>query len=161
MNSFSEQCLDMARSMLSHNLDSINADGTVTPVGTETSRSDEPGHVAFALGEYYRATGETTLKGHDLIDLTARCVTAEAFTEPAHENGLAYAALGLLSFGPSKERNPVWERLVEETRERIDKSLLHPSHYDNHWQAFNVAKPVARFSLGLSKKDETSRLIER
>ena len=59
----------MARSMLSHNLDSINADGTITPTAGESPRSDEPGHVAFALGEYYRATGETTLKGHDLIDL--------------------------------------------------------------------------------------------
>ena len=32
MDSFSEQCLDMARSMLSHNLDSINPDGTITPI---------------------------------------------------------------------------------------------------------------------------------
>ena len=69
MNSFSEQCLDMARSMLGHNLDSINQDGTVTPVPGENPRPDEPGHVALALGEYFRATGETTLKGHDLIDL--------------------------------------------------------------------------------------------
>src|SRR6188768_1179662 len=123
MNSFSEQCLDMARSMLSHNLDSINADGTVTPVGTETSRSDEPGHVAFALGEFYRATGETTLKGHDLIDLAARCITAQMFTEPAAENGLAYAALGLLAFGPSKERNPVWERVGREAQAPIQKAV--------------------------------------
>src|SRR5882757_7084743 len=161
MNSFSEQCLDMARSMLSHNLDSINADGSVTPITGETPRSDEPGHVAFALGEYYRATGETTLKGYDLIDLAARTITAQAFTEPAHENGLAYASLGLLAFGPSKERNPVWERLVEETRQRLDKLLLTRSDYDNYWQSFNIAKAVCRYSLGLSKKDETSRLIER
>jgi hypothetical protein len=161
MHSFSEQCLDMARSMLSHNLDSINPDGTVTPIPGEKPRSDEPGHVAFALGEYYRATGETTLSGHDLIDLTARCVTSQAFTEPAGENGLAYASLGLLSFGPSKERNPVWERLVEETRQRLDKLLLTRSDYDNYWQAFNIAKAVCRYSFGLSKKDETSRLIER
>ena len=105
--------------------------------------------------------GETTLKGFDIIDLAARCVTAQMFTEPPAENGLAYAALGLLCFGPSKERNPVWERLVEETQQRIDKQLLHRSDYDNHWQAFNIAKAVARFSFGLSKKDETSRLIER
>ena len=161
MHSFSEQCLDMARSILAHNLDSIQADGTVLPVPGEEPRPDEPGHVAYALGEYYRATGETTLKGYDLIDLTARCVTAQMFTEPATENGLAYAALGLLSFGPSKERNPVWERLVEETQIRIDKQLLHRSDHDNHWQAFNIAKAVARYSFGLSKKDETSRLIER
>jgi hypothetical protein len=161
MHSFSEQCLDMARSILGHNLDSIQPDGTVLPANAEQSRADEPGHVAFALGEYYRATGETTLQGRDLVDLAARCVTAQAFTEPPAENGLAYASLGLLCFGPSKERNPVWERLVPETQERIDKQLLHRSDYDNHWQAFNVAKAVARFSFGLSKKDETSRLIER
>ncbi len=131
------------------------------PPTTSSPAPDEPGHVAYALGEYYRATGETTLKGHDLIDLAARCVTAQMFTEPPAENGLAYAALGLLCFGPSKERNPVWERLVEETQQRIDKQLLHRSDYDNHWQAFNIAKAVARFSFGLSKKDETSRLIER
>ena len=52
MNSFSEQCLDMARSMLAHNLDSINADGSVTPITGETPRSDEPGHVAFALNAF-------------------------------------------------------------------------------------------------------------
>ncbi len=161
MNSFSEQCLDMARSMLAHNLDAINADGTITPIPGESPRSDEPGHVAFALGEYYRATGETTLKGYDLIDLAARTITAQAFTEPAGENGVAYASLGLLSFGPSKERNPVWERLVEETRQKLDKLLLTRSDYDNYWQAFNIAKAVCRYSLGLSKKDETSRLIER
>src|SRR3954464_1103586 len=161
MHSFSEQCLDMARSMLGHNLDSIQPDGTVLPVNDEQSRPDEPGHVAFALGEFYRATGETTLKNFDLIDLAPRCITAQTFTEPAAENGLAYAALGLLSFGPSKERNPVWERLVEETRERLDKLLLTRSDYDNYWQAFNIAKAVCRYSFGLSKKDETSRLIER
>lgn len=161
MHSFSEQCLDMARSILGQNLDSIQADGSVLPTHGEEPRPDEPGHVAYALGEYYRATGETTLKGFDLIDLAARTITAQMFMEPAAENGLAYASLGLLCFGPSKERNPVWERLVEETRERIDKQLLHRSDYDNHWQAFNIAKAVARFSFGLSKKDETSRLIER
>ncbi len=151
----------MARSMLGHNLESIQPDGTILPVAGEDARPDEPGHVAYALGEYYRATGETTLNGFDLIDLAARCVTAQMFMEPPAENGLAYAALGLLCFGPSKERNPVWERLVEETQQRIDKQLLHRSDYDNHWQAFNIAKAVARFSFGLSKKDETSRLIER
>ena len=151
----------MARSILGHNLDSINPDGSLTPIGSENARTDEPGHVAYALGEYYRATGETALKGYDLIDLAARCITTQVFTEPAGENGLAYASLGLLAFGPSKERNPVWERLVDETRQRLDKQLLHRSDYDNYWQAFNIAKAVCRFSLGLSKKDETSRLIER
>jgi hypothetical protein len=161
MESFSAQCLDMARSMLGLNLTAINPDGSITPTPGEDPRPDEPGHAALAIGEYFRATGETTLNGMDLIDLSARCITAQAFREPAAENGLAYASLGLLSFGPSKERNPVWERLVDETRLRLDRQLLHRSDYNNHWQAFNIAKAVARFSLGLSKKDETGRLVER
>ena len=100
----------MARSILGHNLDSIQPDGTVLPIPGEQSRPDEPGHVAFALGEYHRATGETTLKEFDIIDLAARCVTAQMFTEPPAENGLAYAALGLLCFGPSKDQMCIRDR---------------------------------------------------
>src|SRR5690606_18898887 len=139
--------------MLGHNLSAINPDGSITPIAGEEPRPDEAGHAALAIGEYYRATGETTLGGLDLVDLAARCITAQAFAENSGENGLAYTALGLLSWGPSKERNPVWERLVDETRQRLDRALLHRSDYDNHWQAFNIAKAVARVSLGLSKKD--------
>jgi len=69
--------------------------------------------------------------------------------------------LGLLSFGPAKDRNIVWERLLEPTQETLDKRLLQRTDYDNHFQAFNVAKAVCRFSMGLSKKDETGKLIDR
>lgn len=161
MENFADQCLDMAHSILSHNLGSINEQGTVNPVAGETSRLDEPGHAALAIGEYYRATNETTLGNYDLIDLAARCVTAQAFTEEEFENGLAYSALGLLSFGPSKERNSVWERLMDPTRDQLDRQLLERSDYTNHFQSFNIAKAVTRFSMGLSKKDETGRLIDR
>ena len=161
MENFADQCLDMAQSILGHNLESISEQGTISPVAGENSRLDEPGHAALAIGEYYRATNETTLGGHDLVDLTARCVTAQVFTEQEMENGLAYSALGLLSFGPAKDRNPVWERLLDPTREQLDKLLLERSDYDNHFQSFNIAKAVTRFSLGLSKKDETGRLIDR
>ncbi|MGF1452074.1 MAG: hypothetical protein ACFB21_08395 [Opitutales bacterium] len=161
MQNFAEQCTDIARSILANNLDAINEDGTIQPVGDEASRHDEPGHAALAIGEYYRLTQETQFEGKDLIDLTARAITAQAFAEEELENGLAYAALGLLSFGPAKERNPVWERLLDPTRETLDQRLLQRTDYDDHLQAFNVAKAVARFSLGLSKKDETGRLIDR
>ncbi|MGJ8649791.1 MAG: hypothetical protein ACSHX4_05485 [Opitutaceae bacterium] len=161
MDNFADQCLDMAQSILGHNLESISEQGAITPVAGEDSRFDEPGHAALAMGEYYRATNETTLGDYDLIDLTARCVTAQAFATEEHENGLAYAALGLLSFGPAKDRNQVWERLMDPTREQLDKLLLERSDYDNHYQSFNIAKAVTRFSLGLSKKDETGRLIDR
>lgn len=161
MQNFADQCLDLARSTLSHNLDSINEDGTISPVVGEFSRSDEPGHAALAIGEFYRATQETEMAGRDLVDLAARCITAQAFEEHEVENGLAYGALGLLSFGPSKERNIVWERLLETTQEKLDKRLLARSDYDNHFQAFNIAKAVTRFSMGLSKKDETGKLIDK
>ncbi|MGJ8638497.1 MAG: hypothetical protein ACSHYA_03815 [Opitutaceae bacterium] len=161
MENFADQCLDMAQSILGHNLESISEQGAITPVAGEEGRLDEPGHAALAIGEYYRATNETTLGDYDLIDLSARCITAQAFSPEVHENGLAYSALGLLSFGPAKDRNPVWERLMDPTREQLDKLLLERSDYDNHYQSFNIAKAVTRFSLGLSKKDETGRLIDR
>ena len=63
MQQFAEQCIDMARSMLAHNLNAINEDGTITPIEGESSRIDEPGHAALAIGEYYRATGESELDG--------------------------------------------------------------------------------------------------
>jgi hypothetical protein len=161
MQNFADQCLDMARSILGHNLDAIAQDGTISPIPGETGRLDEPGHAAQAIGEYYRATGQTKLGNYDLVDLAARTVTAQAFTEEEAENGLAYCSLGLLSFGCAKDRNPVWERLFEETRQKLDRRLLARTDYDNHYQAFNIAKSVARFSLGLSKKDETSKLVDR
>ncbi|MFP4283378.1 MAG: hypothetical protein ACLFU2_12205, partial [Opitutales bacterium] len=147
--------------MLAHNLNSISADGTIQPVPGEDPRQDESGHAALALGEFYRATNETSFEGADLVDLAARCITAQSFADEEAENGLGYAALGLLSFGPAKERNAVWERLLDPTREQLDRRLLARSDYDDHFQAFNVAKAVTRYSMGLSKKDETGRLIDR
>ena len=161
MENFADQCLDMAQSILGHNLESISEQGTISPFADEKSRLDEPGHAALAIGEYYRATNQAKLGEFDLVDLAARCVTAQAFTEEEQENGLAYSALGLLSFGPAKDRNPVWERLLDPTREQLDKRLLERSDYEDHYQGFNIAKAVTRFSLGLSKKDETGRLIDR
>ena len=161
MDNFADQCLDMARSILGHNLESISEKGIIAPFSDESSRYDEPGHAVLAIGEYFRATNDDNLEGYDLIDLAARCITAQAFTEEKLENGLAYTALGLLSFGPSKDRNPVWERLMDPTRDQLDKQLLERSDYENHFQSFNIAKAVTRFSLGLSKKDETGRLIDR
>jgi hypothetical protein len=161
MQNFANQCLDMARAILEHNLNAIHVDGTVAPVDGEESLPFEPGHVVIAIGEYYRATQETKLGKCNLVELAARCITAQAKIEEGIENGLAYASLGLLSFGPSKDRNLVWELLDEETQKNLDKHLLARSDYKNHYQAFNIARAVARFSMGLSKKDETGKLIDR
>lgn len=161
MHNFADQCLDMARVILSHNIEAINADGSIEPAPGELGRSDEAGHAALALGEFYRATQETRIGQKDIVELVARCVSSQLRQETESENGLAYAALGVLSFGPSKERNAPWAHLDEATRDLMDKRLLVRSDYNDHRQAFNVGKAVTRFSLGLSKKDETGRLIER
>ena len=94
MHNFSDQCLDLARSLLGNNLQHINEDGSVTPAPGEQSRVDEPGHAALAIGEFFRATGEVELGDYDLHDLSARCITQQAFNEDANDNGMAYASLG-------------------------------------------------------------------
>lgn len=161
MENFAEQCLDMARSILSQNLDAIEDNGTISPFPNEAATGQESGHAAFAIGEYFRATNEDTLDGHNLYDLAARTITAQAFSPGSHEGGLAFASLGLLSFGSAKDRNPIWERLLEPTRLQLDEQLLERNDYNNHFQAFNIGKSVTRYSVGLSKKDETGKLIDR
>ncbi len=153
--------MDMARSILTANIDAINEDGTIANLHSDIALSDESGHAALALGEFYRATGETQINGKDIVDLCARCITAQTYSEEYSEDGLAYSSLGLLSFGPSKDRNPVWDRLLDETRKNLDKRLLARTDYENFFQIFNIAKAVARFSMGLSKKDETGKLIDK
>lgn len=148
----------MARVILSHNIGAVAADGSIEPTPGETGRSDESGHVAFALGEFYRATQETRIGQTDIVELVARCVSSQLRLETESENGLAYAALGLLSFGPSKERNLPWAQLDETSRELMDKRLLVRTDYFDHRQAFNIGKAVTRFSLGLSKKTKRGAL---
>lgn len=160
MEVFAQQCLDLARAILGHTLPFINEDGTVNPMEGDVATASDSGHAALALGEFYQTTQETKLGSFDLIDLAARTITAQAFTPAEAEEGLGYLSLGLLSFGPSKERNAVWERLMDQTREEIDKKLLMRDDYNDFRQAYNIAKAVTRFSIGLSKKDETSRLID-
>ena len=157
MENFADQCLDLAQSLLSHNLNAIQEDGSITPVEDEASRIDESGHAALAIGEFFRATQKQSFEEYDLVDLAARCVTAQVFTE-ANENGIAYAALGLLSFGPAKSRNPLWERLMEQTQEHLDERLLERS--DEQCNIFYIGKAVTRYSMGLSKRDETGKLID-
>ena len=161
MENFAEQCLDMAESLLGENLESINTDGTIKPFPNELKQKNESGRVAFALGEYYRATNKISLGNFDLVDLAARTITSQLFEEASNESGIANTALGLLSFGSAKDRNPVWERLLDDTQKKLDYQLLERSDYDNYFQAFNIAKAVSRFSLGLSKKDETGKLIDK
>ncbi|MGB0744331.1 MAG: hypothetical protein ACPGSB_07375, partial [Opitutales bacterium] len=75
----------MAQSILSENLGSIGEQGTISPISGESGRMDEPGHAALAIGEYYRATNDEKLGNYDLIDLSARCITAQAFSPEKQE----------------------------------------------------------------------------
>ena len=160
MLNFSEQCMDMAHSILGKNIGAINDDGSISPFGDEPSLDCEPGHAAMALGEFYRATGATSIEGKDIVDLVSKCSMAQSNDKDYTEDGLASLSLGLLAFGPSKDRNSVWDKLSEDTRRNLEKRLLSRTDYDDFFQVFNIAKAVARFSMGLSKKDETGKLID-
>ncbi len=161
MQNFASQCLDQTKALLKLNLGSISADGSVTPVPGEVSRADEPGHAALAFGEYYRATGELTLDRNNIPEIVARAITAQVRLSQGSDNGMAFACLGLLAFGPTRERNPVWEILDEATRNLIDERLAVTGDHHDHVQAFDIAKAVCRFSFGLTKKDETGALVDR
>ncbi|MEY3548580.1 MAG: hypothetical protein RLZZ552_947 [Verrucomicrobiota bacterium] len=161
MQNFASQCLDQTKALLKLNFNSLAPDGTVVPVEGEISRADEPGHAALAFGEYFRATGELTLDRQNIAEVVARTITAQVRISQGSDNGMAFACLGLLAFGPTRERNPVWELLDESTRALIDERLaVEHDHYD-HVQAFDIAKAVCRFSFGLTKKDETGALVDR
>ena len=161
MLNLANQCIDLAKSLLQQNLAAVGPDGRVAPVDGESMRADEPGHVALAIGEYFRATNETILGKTDLIELAARCIRAQLDLREGSDNGLAYACLGLLSFGASKDRNVVWERLDAGTRATIAERLAQGGRHDNHFQAFDIAKAVCRFSLGMTNDDETGALVDR
>ena len=51
--------------------------------------------------------------------------------------------------------------MLDPTREQLDQCLLDRSDHENHYQGFNVAKTVVRFSFGLTKKDDTGIVIDR
>ncbi len=161
MQNFASQCLDQTKALLKLNFSSIATDGSIIPVDGEVSRADEPGHAALAFGEYYRATGELTLERQNIVEIVTRTITAQVRLSKGSDNGMAFACLGLLAFGPTRERNPVWEQLDESTRKSIEERLAIVHDHHDHVQAFDIAKAVCRFSFGLSKKDETGALVDR
>ncbi|MBM3868485.1 MAG: hypothetical protein FJ384_06105 [Verrucomicrobia bacterium] len=161
MQNFASQSLDQTKALLKLNFNSLAPDGTVVPVEGEVSRADEPGHAALAFGEYFRATGELTLDRQNIAEIVARTITAQVRISQGSDNGMAFACLGLLAFGPTRERNPVWELLDEATRALIDERLAVEHDHHDHVQAFDIAKAVCRFSFGLTKKDETGPLVDR
>ena len=161
MQNFASQCLDQTKALLKLNFNSLAPDGTVVPVEGEVSRADEPGHAALAFGEYFRATGELTMDRQNIAEIVARTITAQVRISKGSDNGMAFACLGLLAFGPTRERNPVWELLDESTRALIDERLAVEHDHHDHVQAFDIAKAVCRFSFGLTKKDETGALVDR
>jgi hypothetical protein len=161
MQNFAEQCADVARSILSHNLDYINEDGSIRAVDREEFAGDEAAHIAFALGEYYRLTHEITFLSYNIIDLAAKTIVHQLQNIPKNSDWSGYIALALLSFGVVKERNPVWEKLPEEVRTQLDNLLIRRDELKGNGFACAIAKSVARHGLRITKKDETGKLVDR
>ncbi|MDR1907176.1 MAG: hypothetical protein LBQ03_03110 [Puniceicoccales bacterium] len=161
MQNFAEQCADVARSILSHNLDYINEDGSIRTVDREGLAGDEAAHIAFALGEYYRLTHETTFLSYNIIDLAAKTIVYQLHNVPKNSDWSGYIALALLSFGGVKERNPVWEKLAAEVQVQLDNLLIRRDELKGNGFACAIAKSVARHGLRITKKDETGKLVDR
>lgn len=159
MRHFSDQCLDMARSILSHHIGFIQEDGTLQPASGEAPRDDDSGRVALALGEFYRATHSAEHEGRDLVDLVARTVTAQTFINSSG-SGIEHAGLALLAFGPALDRNVVWERLVDETRHNLTEFCRSRKFETGYDYVLSVARSIVRYSLDLCKKDETGKIID-
>ncbi|MDR1435431.1 MAG: hypothetical protein LBI77_03445, partial [Puniceicoccales bacterium] len=161
MQNFAEQCADVARSILGHNLDYINEDGSIRTIDCEELVGDEGAHVAFALGEYYHLTHETIFAKHNVVDLAAKVIACQVQNIPKNTNWTGHIALALLSFGAVKERNPVWEKLSQEVRSRLDSLLMRKDELKSSGFACAIAKSVARHGLRLTKKDETGKLVDK
>jgi hypothetical protein len=125
MQNFAEQCADVVRSIVGHNLDCIYEDGLTRTVDYERHAGDEAAYIAFALGEYYRLTDERSFRQYDIVDLAATMIGYQLQNIPNNDDWSGYIALALLSFGTVKERNRVWEKLPEAARVQLRNLLLH------------------------------------
>ncbi|MDR0351378.1 MAG: hypothetical protein LBH49_01900 [Puniceicoccales bacterium] len=161
MQNFSEQCLDLARSILNHNLGAISEDGKILPYGDESNVVDEQVIAALALGEYYRLTQEKVFNGFHLIELAAKCISFVVMAGEMSTRSLGYLGIALLSFGSVRSRNPVWEKLPEEVQNVICKALLTRRDNGGNSTAFSLAVAVAKYSLGMTKRDDTGKLVDR
>jgi len=88
-------------------------------------------------------------------------VTAQVFTEPAAENGLSPTPPRLLCFGPGPRSATPCGSGGRRNPAAAHKMLLHRSDYDNHCRPSKSPRRLPLSASALSKKDETSRLIER
>jgi hypothetical protein len=107
------------------NFNSLAPDGTVVPVEREVSRADEPGHAALAFGEYFRATGGLTMGRQNIAEIVARAITAEVRISQGSDNGMAFACLGLLAFGATREHKA--GSMTKPPRPRMPITLEAPS----------------------------------
>ncbi|MDR2420433.1 MAG: hypothetical protein LBD40_03985 [Puniceicoccales bacterium] len=161
MQNFSQQCLDIARTILGHSLSSISEDGHIIPVDGEPSSGADAAHAIWAIGEYYRGTQEIWLHDFSLPKLAAQCMDFQTHAaDHTDDRSLSYSALGLFCFGATQSRNHLWQSLSPEARELFIKQLTHsPSHKDSH-AALAIARAVVCFCMGFTSKDETIHLVE-
>jgi hypothetical protein len=156
MQNFSQQCLDLARAILGQSLPAITDDGEIRPVEGELLVQTDATYAALALGEYYRITREPHLGDFALIPLAARCFQSQLRGESLPDVDLNFLALALFCFGPTPSKNPLWQQLEPEVQERFRKRLL--QRHDTQ-AACSLARALVGFSMGFTKKDETTRIL--
>ena len=90
MENFADQCLDMAESILSQNLEAIEANGRFNLFLTKLLAVVNQGTLPLQ-SENILERPINPLGDYNLHDLGTRTITAQAFAEDYQGSGLAYA----------------------------------------------------------------------
>ncbi|MDR0727440.1 MAG: hypothetical protein LBF26_00905 [Puniceicoccales bacterium] len=158
MQNFAAQSWDIAQLLLGNYLERIGENGAVAPVGGESTRTDESGHIAHALAVYHSMSERPSAR---VIDLVAGCIASQFHFNGQDAGGCAHAALALLTMGLNLSRNDAWSRFQEETQKIIVSWLKKPLQVPPHQEAFRIVHAIVGHSLGFHADDNSDRLIEQ
>lgn len=158
MRNFADQSMDIAQLLVGHCCEQVGENGVAIPSEGEWSTADEAGHMAYGLAVYRDISQQA--ENPALIDAIARCIAGQFYFYPDDMEGTIFAMLALLTCGLNLDRNPIWERLLGETQEKIRQQLSQSSRNLKWPPVYRIIHALVRFSLGFCKKDDTDKAID-
>ncbi|MDR1456815.1 MAG: hypothetical protein LBI34_02040 [Puniceicoccales bacterium] len=158
MQNFAAQSWDIAQLLLGGYLERIEENGTIAPIGGEQVRTDESGHIAYALAVYHSIAEQTSAR---VVELVAGCIAAQFHFNVQDVGGCTHAALALLTMGLNLARNDAWSRFRDETQKIIESWLKTPLQVPPHQEAFRIVHAIVGHSLGFQITDNSDKLIEQ
>jgi hypothetical protein len=158
MQNFAAQSWDIAQLLLGGYLERIGENGAIAPIGGETTRTDESGHIAHALAVYHSMGDRSSTR---VVDLVAGCIASQFHFNEQDVGGCAHAALALLTMGLNPSRNDAWSRFQEETQKIIGSWLRKPLQVQPHQEVFRIVHAIVGHGLGFQSADNSDKLIEQ